>query len=54
MVKVNFVDFWKEFDPTQDPIFGTFLRKHYGAEISEAPDFLFFSDLGTTLHWVML
>lgn len=48
MVKMNFVDFWEEFDPTQDPIFGTFLRKRYGAEISEAPDFLFFSDLGTT------
>lgn len=48
MVKVNFVDFWEEFNPTQDPIFGTFLRKRYGAEISEAPDFLFFSDLGTT------
>jgi hypothetical protein len=48
MVKVNFVDFWEEFDPTEDPIFGTFLRKRYGAKISEIPDVLFFSDLGST------
>ena len=46
MVKVNFVDFWEEFDSTQDPIFGTFLRNRYVAEISQDPDFLFFSDLG--------
>ncbi len=45
-MKVAFVDFWEGFDPAADPIFGAFLRTHYGVSLSEEPDFLFFSDLG--------
>ena len=47
-VKIRFVDFWEGFNSTTDPIFGRFLKKHYNVEISKDPDFLFFSDLGTS------
>ena len=48
MVKVNFVDFWEDFDSTKDPIFGTFLDEHYGVDISHDPDFLFYSVCGNS------
>ncbi|MBS1738557.1 MAG: glycosyltransferase [Bacteroidetes bacterium] len=44
-IKINFVDFWEKFDKTNN-FFHTLLSKKYVIEISERPDFLFYSCYG--------
>lgn len=44
MIKVNFCDFWPNFD--NENLFLRFLRKSYDIEISENPDFLIYSVYG--------
>lgn len=44
-VKIKFVDFWKNFDPA-DNYFHNFLKGHYNVELSDTPDYLFFSVYG--------
>ena len=45
MIKINFVDFWKNFNP-KDNYFYNFLDKHFDVELSENPDYCFFSVYG--------
>ena len=44
-IKVNFVDFHRDFDKEHND-FIELLRKHYDVEISEQPDYLFYSIFG--------
>lgn len=46
-IKIKFVDFWGDFNPQNNFIINT-LRKTYNCELSEAPDYLFFSTFGFT------
>lgn len=43
-IKVGFVDFWDDFNPKNDPIFGKFFLDNFNIEYdNNNPDFLFFS-----------
>jgi hypothetical protein len=44
-VKINFVDFWKDFDKHNNFIYNS-LKLNYEVEISEYPDYIFFSNFG--------
>lgn len=44
-IKIDFVDFWDNFNKTENLLFKT-LAKVYDVEISNKPDFLFFSVFG--------
>ena len=44
-VKLKFVDFWNKFNPT-DNYFYKFLSKKFDLELSENPDYLFYSVYG--------
>lgn len=44
-IKINFVDFWKEFDSYNNDILNV-LKKYYEIEISNEPDYIFFSCFG--------
>lgn len=44
-IKVNFCDWWPRFNPKNNKIYKT-LSQHYEVEISEQPDFLFYSCFG--------
>jgi len=44
-LKIKFVDFWKNFDP-KDNFFYHFLSKYYNVELSDDPEYLFFSVYG--------
>ena len=44
-LKINFTDFWENFDKT-DNFFFDLLSKHYLVEISDNPDYLFYSCYG--------
>lgn len=46
-IKIRFVDFWGDFKP-QDNFIINVLRKRYVCELSEEPDYLFFSTFGCT------
>ena len=41
-IKINFKDFWENFDPKNN-FFTNILRKKYDVEISDKPDYLFYS-----------
>ena len=45
VIKIKFVDFWKNFNP-KDNYFYNFLQKHYDVELSDEPDYCFFSVYG--------
>ena len=45
-IKVNFVDFWPGFNAT-DNYFYNLLKKNFCVEISDKPDYLFFSVFGS-------
>lgn len=45
ILKINFTDFWENFDKT-DNFFYFLLSKKYAIEISDNPDFLFYSCYG--------
>ncbi|WP_154855402.1 glycosyltransferase family 10 domain-containing protein [Cyclobacterium xiamenense] len=45
MVKIKFVDFWKNFDP-EDNYFIHFFRKHFDVKLSDDPDLVIFSVYG--------
>ena len=48
-IKIKFVDFWPGFNPTTDPVFGTFLQEHYEIEYQHVnPDVIIFSVFGNT------
>lgn len=44
-IKIQFTDFWKGFNP-RDNNFHNLLIKHYNVELSDTPDFLFYSVFG--------
>ena len=44
-IKVNFCDWWSQFNPKNNKIYKA-LSQHYEVEISEQPDFLFYSCFG--------
>lgn len=44
-IKIKFVDFWGDFNP-HDNFIINMLRKEYDCELSETPDYLFFSTFG--------
>lgn len=44
-IKINFCDWWAGFDVYRN-LFSSILQKHYNIEISEEPDFLFYSCSG--------
>lgn len=44
-VKINFSDFWKGFDPNNNFLINV-LRERYDVQISDDPDYLFFSCFG--------
>ena len=44
-IKINFVDFWQGFDKENNNI-SNLLKKYYAVEISESPDYIFFSCFG--------
>lgn len=44
-IKINFVDWWAEFNKTDNYIYNL-LKKYYEIEISENPDYLFYSCFG--------
>jgi hypothetical protein len=44
-IKVRFVDFWPEFDPTENPITEV-LQKHFDVRMTDEPDFLVYSNFG--------
>jgi hypothetical protein len=46
-IKINFVDFWPEFSP-YDNYFTNLLKEEFDVEISNNPDFLFFSIFGNS------
>ena len=46
-LKINFVDFWPNFVPT-DNYFYHLLSTKYDVEISDSPDILFYADFGTS------
>ncbi len=41
-IKINFTDFWENFNPTNNYIFNT-LKKYFPIELSNEPDYLFYS-----------
>ncbi len=41
-IKINFEHFWENFDP-EDNFFTNLLRKEYDVEVSEKPDYVFYS-----------
>ena len=41
-IKINFTDFWGGFDKT-DNYFYNLLKQNFNIEISDNPDFLFYS-----------
>ena len=45
MVKINFCDFWWNFDKT-DNFFYNLLKEDYEVEIAESPDYVFYSVFG--------
>lgn len=44
-IRINFVDFWMGFDKYHNSIYD-FIKKFYDVEISEQPDYLFYSCFG--------
>ncbi|WP_229032252.1 hypothetical protein [Bacteroides nordii] len=44
-IKVKFVDFWENFDP-QHNFIANIISKKYRIELSDTPDYLFFSVFG--------
>lgn len=44
-IKIKFVDYWENFDPKTDRFY-KLLEKYYKIEISDNPDFLFYSCFG--------
>lgn len=44
-VKINFIDFWEDFDKVNNDFY-KILSKRYEVEISENPDFIFYSVFG--------
>ena len=44
-IKIKFIDFWGDFNPQDNFIINT-LRKDYVCELSDTPDYLFFSTFG--------
>lgn len=49
-IKINFVDFWRGFDPNDNLIMNTLRKKCSYIELSNAPDYLFCSCFGSK-HW---
>lgn len=45
VIRIKFVDFWGDFNPQDNFIINT-LRKKYVCELSDSPDYLFFSTFG--------
>lgn len=45
IIKINFVDFWKDFDKENNE-FTNILRLRYNVEISNQPDYIFYSTFG--------
>ena len=44
-IKIKYVDFWPSLNP-EDFIFTKLLRKHFEVEISDNPDYIFYSLIG--------
>ena len=44
-IKINFVDFWSDFDPNNNNFINA-LRKFYDVELSNSPDYIFYSVFG--------
>ncbi|MDP4272627.1 MAG: glycosyltransferase family 10 [Bacteroidota bacterium] len=48
-LKINFVDFWPDFDATSN-FFLDLLKTRFDLEISDSPDFIIYSVFGTTFR----